>query len=514
MTKKKKHGHQPRPLSPEAFIKQNMRSLEIGKCYIAPNLEENGLGNVVVTRKHKNDRLSVGFYLVDNHCLGVKDSYYILRMAPYQLEECLEKLGTPEPLVECEYVEAHNRIYGAIAFAEEAGIEPCKEFGLTQYFLEEDTDDVPLIEYGFGEDGIHALYANSNLEASKYLPTMKEHLGDNFKYYVMTEEETPDDDQYDDDDWDDDEMDDLFDSDDLEGIEEEFENNFAEEFGTTLQEFYSYTPPAYPTKFEPANQWVIDALLALDESNVLPKEMRERMQNLPKEELRDDLEKFIIAFLGMFNLSMDGGVPLFTSALTNAILLLGEVGNDTTSLDTLLEVMRQGPAFQIFYFGYNPVAIILPTLYKLGNRQLDKLANFVKEDHLLFHFQVIPLELGPQILSRQSERKEEVMAWYKDIMQYMIDAGPTFTRKSLMGALANIIAEELKTPELADSIRALHDADMLESEKEGELDEVLAEINDDSEPPVVNEMELDVDQCFELLEDFLGSGTPLAPDNL
>lgn len=42
-------------------------------------------------------------------------------------------------------------IFGAIAFAEEAGITPSNSFELTQYLLEEDTEDVPLIEYDYGK---------------------------------------------------------------------------------------------------------------------------------------------------------------------------------------------------------------------------------------------------------------------------------------------------------------------------------------------------------------------------
>ena len=56
-------------------------------------------------------------------------------------------------------------MYGAIAWAEEAGIEPDKSFAVMKYMLEEDTDNIPLLEYEFGRDGKHLLMANNNLEA-------------------------------------------------------------------------------------------------------------------------------------------------------------------------------------------------------------------------------------------------------------------------------------------------------------------------------------------------------------
>ena len=59
--------------------------------------------------------------------------------------------------LECSYEEAHNLVWGSIAYAEEAGIAPDKSFRLTQYILDEETDDVPLIEYEYGKDGKHFL---------------------------------------------------------------------------------------------------------------------------------------------------------------------------------------------------------------------------------------------------------------------------------------------------------------------------------------------------------------------
>lgn len=62
-------------------------------------------------------------------------------------------------MVEIPYEVAHNLIYSSIEFAGEAGIEPVDEWGITQYILEEDDDNVPLIEYQWGLNGMHYLLA-------------------------------------------------------------------------------------------------------------------------------------------------------------------------------------------------------------------------------------------------------------------------------------------------------------------------------------------------------------------
>ena len=86
-----------------------------------------------------------------------------------------------------------------MAYAEEAGIAPHRSFALTQYMLEDDTDAIPLIELEFGENGKHLLFANSRLEASRYLPLLEKNLGPgNYDYVIKTDYDDLDPDLYDD----------------------------------------------------------------------------------------------------------------------------------------------------------------------------------------------------------------------------------------------------------------------------------------------------------------------------
>lgn len=176
-------------LSDKEFVRQRVQALQIGDCYISGSIEKNGEGFVVVSRRHTGGRVSYACYLVDTWCCGVKDSFYRLRHEDYEFEEFIERIkGIP-----CSYDEAHNWVYGAIAYADEAGIKPEKSFALTKYFLQEDTDDVPLIEFEFGKDGKHCLVAHSRLEASQYLPLLKKNLGEDGFNYILPGEMAGDD---------------------------------------------------------------------------------------------------------------------------------------------------------------------------------------------------------------------------------------------------------------------------------------------------------------------------------
>ena len=200
--KDKKKSSQQKFLSPEAFLRQRMRSLPIGKCYINDMVDASGLCHIIVTREHTGGRVSAGMFLVDMWCTGVREAFYRLRIEPEELDELMFRDHDLIDFREISYEEAHNRIYGAIAFAEEAGLKPDKSFQTAQYLLEEDTDDVPLMEFEFGKDGEYFLVCESQLEASRYLPTLRRTLGeDGFKYIVGLYD---DDDDDDDDDGDDD----------------------------------------------------------------------------------------------------------------------------------------------------------------------------------------------------------------------------------------------------------------------------------------------------------------------
>ena len=176
-------------LSDKEFVRQRVQALPIGDCYITDSIEKNGEGYVVVSRRHTGGRVSFACYLIDTWCCGVKDSFYRLRLEDYEFKEFIERIDG----ISCSYDEVHNWVYGSIAYAEEADIKPDKSFALTRYFLQEDTDDVPLIEFEFGKDGKHCLVAHSRLEASRYLPLLKKSLGEDGFNYILPGEMADDD---------------------------------------------------------------------------------------------------------------------------------------------------------------------------------------------------------------------------------------------------------------------------------------------------------------------------------
>ncbi|TXK33728.1 hypothetical protein FVR03_18895 [Pontibacter qinzhouensis] len=180
MSKKKKKpaAATPAKLNDKNYlISGRARSLPIYKCQVNQGWQESGMAEVLVMRKHANEHITVGIYLVDTFCTGVKSTFYLFNISEQELEERMAK--APFPQEQCSYELAHNIIYGGLAYAQEYGIAPDPDFRITQMILEEDTEDIELIELEFGKDGKPFLAINpaGDPRADYYIRQLEKNAG-------------------------------------------------------------------------------------------------------------------------------------------------------------------------------------------------------------------------------------------------------------------------------------------------------------------------------------------------
>lgn len=163
MSKKQKQS--PQILSPENYIRQRARNLPIYKCFVNEGWEEEGLAHVTIARKHVNGNITYCSYLVDLKCLGIKDTLYEFNVPEYAFDEYKGKLETGLDMLECEYNLVHNIIHAGWEYAEDIGFEPHKDFlSTTQYMLEEDSDEIPLIDIHCGGENGKPLFVQGPFE--------------------------------------------------------------------------------------------------------------------------------------------------------------------------------------------------------------------------------------------------------------------------------------------------------------------------------------------------------------
>ena len=215
----------PGQLSPEKYIKTQARSLPVYECLITADWEKAGICSIIVARVHKTGNITVGMYLIDMYCLGLKDTLYEFNIDEDDYEYMKDK---QLDMVKCEYALAHNIIYGAIAFAEEYELKPHKDWSVTQFILEEDDDLVELIEIEFGVDGMPCFMpgpSDDEAKIKRITATLERTAGPgNFEVLDALDDDF-DDDEFDEDDFDEDDL--NFDEDD-EFDEDEFVKEIAE----------------------------------------------------------------------------------------------------------------------------------------------------------------------------------------------------------------------------------------------------------------------------------------------
>lgn len=468
MAKKKKNIQPQQMLSPEQFIKQKARNLPVEACYISKDIENVGEGTVIVVRRHPNEKFTLAIFLLDIFCLGVKDTFYRLRLDEFEYEEFFDKYTSME-VKEITYNEAHNWIYGAIAFAEEAGIAPHKDFNVTQYMLEEDTEDIPLIEYNYGKDGKHFLVAMSQLELSRYIPILKKNLGDDFDYVLQDDE-----DEYDD-------YEEVQDEDeepiDLKQLMENFKNSpLFKKYGPDTE--YTYQHPEYPMVLNVENKGLVSTLFDPANFSGLSDEDTDRILAMPHDTLRRDLEQIILFHTG----ETCDGIPedLWEadngSPIAHALFLLGEIG-DEGSLDVVLETLRQSSEYSDFHFGDLMTEIYLPTLYKLGKDRLDKLMEFAKEKGLdtFNHVKIFPPVAYLAYL--HPERRNEVIEWFREILRFATEKLPEtqYFDSELAGMMLSDLID-LKAEELLPEIKAMFDTGLVSLACCGDYEKVEKDI--------------------------------------
>lgn len=173
--------------NPAKIIKQRARKLPLHKCLVSKDWEESGLPNVMVSRKHANGHYTVGFYLVDLLCLGVKDTHFRFNIAEHEFEDLLDTAINKAEMMEVDYNLAHNIVFAGYEFALDFGFKAHKDFEkTTKFILEKDDENVPLIDIECGADGTPH-YFQTELDnatyAGKVIRALDKNLGEG-NYHV------------------------------------------------------------------------------------------------------------------------------------------------------------------------------------------------------------------------------------------------------------------------------------------------------------------------------------------
>lgn len=454
MAKKKKGTSAQQSLSPEKYIQTKARNLSIAECLIGDGWQQSGLATIVVARRHVSGNYTLGIYLTDIFCLGVKDSFYRFNISVEDYEEYKEHLSEFGKMQPISYNEVHNIIFGSIAFAEEIGIDPCKSFKQTQYLLEEDSDDIPLIEYEFGKDGKPCLMVSSALEGSRYLPLLEEFTGGDFQYFIQGEEYVNED-----------------------------EGKSADETNYPSVE-YTYVHPEYPQELHLTHEELM-VLFDKKYNDFLDEKVIDNLLSLPRETLVADLEQIILFEIGRTNKELKERIfsEDYECAMMHSLILLAELKSEE-SIDTVLEVMRQSAELMDVMFGDTAQEILPHTLYQVGNNKLQEIRNYLLEPGLDVFFRYYAFSSVKAIVDIHPERREEVITWWRQMLNRFIELENDITvfDGELLGMMM-IDMIGIKAAELLPEIKQLFDTDKVDVYCAGDYEQIKECVESTGLPP-------------------------------
>lgn len=472
--KAKNKGQQQPALSPYRFMREKARTLPIGKCYIAPpDWQKSGMAHVIVTRVRPSGNLVMAAFLVDTFCLGVKDAGYHENMTPSDFEEYLNNYRKGMGLEEISYNEAHNIIYGAIVFAEEGGIKPAKEFDPAGYILEEDTEDIPLIEYDFGKNGKHFLVVNPDRKEMPYYHILKKNLGDDFEFVMPYGEEDEEDD------FEEDEYSPLskIDSDAIKKALEGMDK-WKEESDRHPDEKYTYQYPDYPQTVSVKNQFIADELLSPDNYSCLPREVIDRILALPKDEAAQDIGNVILYSIGKTFKGIDDDTieSWDNSAIMHSLILLARIQSNK-GLDAVLEIMRQTGEFADYHLGDLAPELLHPALYACGKDNVPAIEDYLNQPGLDSYLRSQAPETLAMIVFKHPERRDEIIAVFRRLLNNMVSNLPI--RRACDGTFAGFVMSNLMdmdATELIPEIEATFATNRVNKTIAGDCKEVIKDI--------------------------------------
>lgn len=149
---KKKRKRQIKAGAQSKVINTSGSHWPIYECWVPEDLFENGIGQVVISRKSPENKIAFGAYLIDTYCLGVKNCFSQI-VDLYEYQDMLERaqgVGSAMQSAESSYVA--TLIYQAIQYAARFGLRPHSDYLKASAILK----NIPIdhtLEFTFGKNG-------------------------------------------------------------------------------------------------------------------------------------------------------------------------------------------------------------------------------------------------------------------------------------------------------------------------------------------------------------------------
>ena len=140
---------------------------------------------------------------------------------------------------------------------------------------------------------------------------------------------------------------------------------------------------------------------------------------LPRESVTKDLEKILFDSVARIEYHKNQNDVRSSFAPLHALSLLS-VMQAEEALDTLLKILRQADNYYDFWYDNIFTAEFWQFIYRMGQNQLERLRDFIFEPNRYRYSRTAVCTALKHIAYYQPERREEVIKWFQESLQYML----------------------------------------------------------------------------------------------
>lgn len=468
------------PLTPERYIRERARLLPIYKCYKGETIGDSREMSMMVIRKHAGGTYTLAAFMLDRWCLGVKDAIWQFNIPEDEMRNLVNHFATHiEQWTEIEYVEAHNWVYGALDWATNAGISPCKDFALARYILAEDDDNVELQEYEFGYNGEYCLMAKNHKEADKYIPTLAKTLGvGNYKVIIRPV------------------------------LDEEAKRYRRMGYYRDLPDMeYTYAGTNYPKTLAPLHHPEIETIITKGTQDYTQADI-DLLLSLPADTLREDLHQLVLYELGKqygkTNAQLgDKRTNANWNTIGNSFIFLTNVGTLSGTLPVLLEFLRQNDDVVYFNEGDCGQILVKPLVYKFLMEDPICFKSFLLEKGLSASAKNEILEYIAEIACDEPLIRKPILEMMHEVLQkYRSDLPYRTMCDGTVMAFAIDIPARLNAVDFLPFIEDIYATGMVNESVEGNIDDVRESIMEPIRPDMNRVPYGDIPALIEKYKDF------------
>ena len=151
-----------------------MANCPIHECLVPEGLFEQGIGNVVFSRRLPDGRIALGMFMLDVFCLGVKNAFGTI-VSRTQFEERVRHGRGPETFAPMPPACVRKLVEGGVAYARELGFNPHPDYAVASQIFGDVDSSACSTEFTYGREG-KPFYCSGPNETEAQAQAIVEHL--------------------------------------------------------------------------------------------------------------------------------------------------------------------------------------------------------------------------------------------------------------------------------------------------------------------------------------------------